>query len=181
MSSNGHSDTKTLKYNKVKFDPNFVRPDAPEGEWEATIVRGKSKVAPVQSGNNQGDPMLSIQVRLDSAADEANEHAQGTILTKRIMFPDDSNPKTKVFVSRRSKQDYNDLCRATGTDPDIRPVEMEDPEEDLKPLIEAVEGKSITMWTSHRKKPDGSISVEVNFRAPGSFNTPAGGRDSDEE
>lgn len=159
--SNGRSMT-THQYNKVTFNASVLLPSVPEGEWEVTILNGKTRVSPTKNG----DPMITFVARLDTAENEDNEHCQGEQLFFRIMFPDQADPSKSRFVNMQ-KRKLRDLANSLGISLDLIPDTIENPESDFRPFIEAVEGKSGTAWTRHSKnKQTGETDVELEFAAP---------------
>jgi len=172
--SNGHNPGGILAngYKRVgSFDAGTIPPDAPEGQWEATIVRNKTTVKPTSAG----DPRVRFLVRLDTAEDDANESYQGTVLDLAFIFFDD-NDASKRRGSKMNKTKLQDLARQINLDLGIIKFTTDDPAEDLKAFVEAVEGQKLTVWTQHRRnKETGEVQVEVNLRKPGSYTTPGSG------
>ena len=169
MSTNSES---THQYNKVTFGAEIL-PDAPEGEWAATIVRGRSKVSPTKNK----DPMLTINVKLDRAEDAENESSQGTTLPVRFIFGDD-NGKNR-WMTNRTKKELNAICSQLGLDPDIYALSADkDPGECLAPFIELLEGREVQCWTTHRvNKQDGRTETNITFSKPGGYSANANSDD----
>lgn len=194
LATNGRSDQNTNQgvvnqYKRTTFNANVILPDAPIGEWEATAIKGKAKVKATQNG----DPYVLFSFRLDKAADEENEFAQGTVLTKMLVLGGDTS-KLPAFAKRNTKLELRALANQAGFDLDIVPQEVVESDEDtqemiearLRPFIDAVEGNAFTIWTTHRddKRNLGQKQVDIHFSKPGSaFGAPAGlaARDSDDE
>ena len=168
------SQSKKMEYKRVKFDVNEIAPDAPEGEWAASIPRGKCKVQPTKEDRY---PMLIVPVRLDGTEeeDESHQKALGAELSAMIVFFGDE----KARAARMSKIRLRQLCEAADVDLDVIPKDIEDPENDLEPLIKALEGKKFTVWTRLTTRKDtGETVTELVFQNP---NKPLSRDDEEEE
>lgn len=154
---------KKMTYKKVSFDVNEIAPDAPEGEWKASIPRGKCKVQPTKEDRY---PMIIIPVRLDKTDEEGANYAKalGTELSAMVVFFDDEKAK----AARMSKLRLRQICEALDIDLDLIPKEITDPDNDLEPLIRALEGqKNFTVWTKHQTRRDtGEVVTELLFNNP---------------
>lgn len=153
---------KRMDYKQVDFDVNEIAPDAPVGEWVGSVPRGKCKVQPTKEDHF---PMLIVPVRLDSTEEEGDEHekALGTELSTMIVFFDNTKPR----AARMSKLRLRQLCEAADVDLDIIPKKLHDPNNDLEPLIRALEGKKFSVWTRHQTRSDtGEVTTELLFRDP---------------
>ena len=177
MASNGtQTHGKRMEYKQVdNFDVNDIAPDAPVGEWQVSIPRGKCKVQPTKE---EKLPLLIVPIRLDKTDEEGEEFqkALGSELAKMFTFGM-SNPR----ADRQMKRELRQLCEAADVDLDIIPKKLRDPENDLEPLIRAFEGKKFTAWTKHRVRKDtGETIVDVLVQNP---NAPirASGEDGEEE
>ena len=185
-SSDGSGAVLAGNYKRGSFQAGTILPDAPVGEWATTVLRGKTRVSPTKNG----DPMITFQVRLDTAAEEDNESSQGTQLPLRVIITDDRDGKTPAFAKRRTKMLLRSLADQCGFDLDILPSEWGDTEEAVKaafaPFIAAVEGSNLQVWTTHRERKGeaGVIDVDVNLTKPGSAFGPGtglGSRATDDE
>ena len=118
---------------------------------EASIPRGKCKVQPTKEDHY---PMLIVPIRLDKTdeTDEAYEKALGAELSSMIVFFGDE----KARAARMSKLRLRQLCEAADVDLDVIPKVIEDPENDLEPLIRASRGRS---------SPCGRFSPRARIRA----------------
>lgn len=177
MATNAASQTqqKRMDYKRVKFDVNEIAPDAPAGEWEVSIPRGKCKVQPTKEDKY---PMLIVPIRLDgtSEEDEVFQKALGAELSAMIVFFGDE----KARAARMSKLRLRQLCEAADVDLDVVPKELEDPENDLEPLIRALEGKKFTAWTVLQTRKDtGEVVTELRFQNP--TKALAGATDDDDD
>lgn len=164
-----------MDYKRVKFDVNEIAPDAPAGEWEVSIPRGKCKVQPTKEDKY---PMLIVPIRLDgtSEEDEVFQKALGAELSAMIVFFGDE----KARAARMSKLRLRQLCEAADVDLDVVPKELEDPENDLEPLIRALEGKKFTAWTVLQTRKDtGEVVTELRFQNP--TKALAGATDDDDD
>lgn len=164
-----------MDYKRVKFNIDEIAPDAPAGEWEVSIPRGKCKVQPTKEDHY---PMLIVPIRLDKTdeTDEVYEKALGAELSAMIVFFGDE----KARAARMSKLRLRQLCEAADVDLDVVPKELEDPENDLEPLIRALEGKKFTAWTVLQTRKDtGEVVTELRFQNPNKALTAAG--DDDDE
>lgn len=159
-SATQQSKDKKMQYKKVKFDVNEIAPDAPAGEWRVSIPRGKCKVQPTREDHW---PMLIVPIRLEATEDDENEKSLGTELSVFITFFGDE----KARAARLSKIRLRQLCEAADVDLDDIPKELDDPENDLEPLIRALEGKKFTAWTKlDTRKDTGEVVTEVVFVNP---------------
>jgi hypothetical protein len=162
-----------MEYRKVKFDVNEIAPDAPSGEWTVSIPRGKCKVQPTKEDRF---PMLIVPIRLEGTEEESEEcqKALGAELSSMIVFFDD----TKARAARMSKLRLRQLCEAADVDLDVVPKTIES-EDDLEPLIRALEGKKFTAWTRLTTRKDtGEVTTEVVFQNP---SKPLAAKGDDEE
>jgi hypothetical protein len=153
---------KKMEYQRVKFDVNEITPDAPEGQWAASIPRGKCKVQPTKEHRF---PMLIVPVRLEKTEEDGPEFekALGTELSTFLVF----GGKTAA-AERMNKIRTRQICEAADVDLDIIPKELgEDPETELEPLIRALEGKKFTVWTVLQNRKDtGETVSELRFVDP---------------
>lgn len=158
---------------KIQFKPRQLsheqRPDAPEGKWEMSIPKGKSKVVQT-AADKGGDPGILIMVRLDKADEEKNESFQGSFIGVRLYFYDQGNPDKRKGANANLRTAI-DLAEACELDvKDVYPDEINDVE-DLEAIIEKLEGKKFEAWTIHRQgtMPNGdtTINVDVRFKEPG--------------
>jgi len=169
------SNQKKMEYKRVSFDVNEIAPDAPAGEWGVSIPRGKCKVQPTKEDRY---PMLIVPIRLDSTEeeDEVYQKALGAELSSMIVFFGDE----KARAARMSKIRLRQLCEAADVDLDVIPKDLEDPENDLEPLIRALEGKKFTAWTKLQPRKDtGEVTTEVVFLNPNKVLSAADDDDDD--
>jgi hypothetical protein len=155
---------------KLAFKPRKtsteIKPDAPEGEWEAQIPKGKCKMLITQ----KGDPRLIVPFKLLTAADEKNESFQGSEVSLSIIIFDDEDA-TKRRGANMMKQRLRSLCTALDIDMgEVYPTEVTS-EEDFRPLFDALEGQKLTIWTVHSKRIAESgeelTDTDVRFAKPG--------------
>jgi hypothetical protein len=142
-------------------------PDAPEGEWEARIPKGKCKTLVTQ----KGDPRLIIPFKLEKAEDEKNETFLGSEVSMSVIIFDDADNE-KRRGANMMKDRLRSLCNAVDVDfGDVYPTSIES-EEDFKPLYSALEGKTLTIWTIHTTRTNDSgetiTDTEIRFKKPGS-------------
>ena len=174
-SGKGGSGGKRMDYKPVSgFDVNEIAPDAPAGEWTVSIPRGQCKVQPTKDDKL---PMVVVPVRLEKTDEDGDDFqkALGTSLTVYLVFGQ-TNPR----AARMSKLRIRQLCEAADVDLDVLPKDLTDPENDLQPLIHALEGKKFQAWTRHQTRKDtGETTTEIQFQNP---NAPIGGgaRDDDD-
>ena len=177
VTANKGGGSKKMEYAPVNnFDVNEIEPDAPAGEWLASIPRGKIKVQPTKEDKL---PMLIVPIRLDKTEEEGEdfERALGTELTAFLVFGGKS-PKG----ARMSKIRIRQVCEAADVDLDVIPKKITDPENDLEPLIHALEGKKFPVWTVIRTRKDtGEQNTEVQFQKPGGLKTTSRDADADDE
>ena len=109
--------------------------------------------------------MLIVPVRLDKTDDddEVHQKALGAELSTMIVFFGDE----KARAARMSKLRLRQLCEAADVDLDVIPKRLTDPENDLAPLIRALEGKKFTAWTKHTTRKDtGEVVTDLLFQNP---------------
>jgi len=167
---------KKMDYKRVSFDVNEIAPDAPAGEWKVSIPRGKCKVQPTKEDRY---PMLIVPIRRDSTEeeDETFQKALGAELSSMIVFFGDE----KARAARMSKLRLRQLCEAADVDLDVVPKDLEDPENDLEPLIRELEGKKFTAWTVLTTRKDtGVVTTEVRFQNPTKTLSATKGEDDDD-
>jgi hypothetical protein len=168
---------KKMEYKRVKFDVNEITPDAPEGEWAASIPRGKCKVQPTKEHKF---PMLIVPVRLEKTEEDGPEFekALGTELSTFLVFGGNT-----PAAERMNKIRVRQICEAADIDLDIIPKDIgEDPESELEPLIRALEGKKFTVWTKlNPRKDTGEIVSELRFTDPNATISRAGDDDDDDD
>lgn len=177
MASTATNGRKKMDFKEVSFDVNEIAPDAPEGEWLATIPRGKIKIQPTKEDKY---PMMIVPLRLDEyKGDEEGEEfekALGAELAVMIVFFGNE----KARAARMSKLRLRQLCEATDVDLDIIPKTISS-EADFADLVAALEGKKLPIWTKHtvRRDTDETV-VDVRFQDPKAL-TKGRGKDGDEE
>lgn len=160
---------------RIKFKPRTttheVQPDAPEGEWQGRILKGKSKALVTQ----KGDPRVLFQIKLEKAEDEKNEKYQGAEVTNSILFFDDEDPERKR-AANMMKSRLRALCEAVDVEyADVYPTDIRDDHPDkvfgFRKLFDALEGKTLHLWTRHNRRTQESgeevVDTEISFRAPG--------------
>lgn len=177
MARETQSNQKKMEYKRVSFDINEIAPDAPAGEWQASIPRGKCKVQPTKEDKF---PMIILPVRLDSTEedDEKFQKSLGTELSTFMVFGSKS-PRGE----RMAKLRIREICEALDVDLDLIPKKLgDDPENELEPLIKAMEGKKCTVWTRLQTRKDtGEVVSELLFRDPNRVLSAAGSDDDDDE
>jgi hypothetical protein len=158
---------------KIQFKPRKtvteIQPDAPEGEWEVTIPKGRSKIF-ATAPEKGGDPGINWEFKLLKAEDEKNESFQGSTINQRTTFYDQSDSARRKAANMQL-QWMRGLCEACDVDfSEVYPESLES-SDDLSPLIDALEGKSLTIWTVHRKSTTASgeemLNVDIRFKKPG--------------
>ena len=171
MASNGMATQES----RIKFKPRTttheIQPDAPEGEWQARILKGKSKALVTQ----KGDPRLIMQLKLEKAEDEKNEKFQGAEVSFSVIFFDDDDPERKRACNLM-KGRLRGLCEAVDVEyADVYPTDIRDDHPDkvfgFRKLFDALEGKTLHLWTRHNRRAQESgeevVDTEIAFRAPG--------------
>jgi hypothetical protein len=180
--ANGTQQEKKIQFKARKTATQF-QPDAPEGEWEAIIPKGKCKVT-VTALEKGGDPVLTIPFKLDKAEDEKNVSFQGSIINQRCTFyaADDGDHRTASNINLQWMREFIDHCELDFDK--VYPAEVKS-EDDFLPLIRAIEGKQLTIWTTHRKASAGSgearVYVDIRFSKPGAGLVTRAANDDDEE
>lgn len=178
MPAKQQTQDKKMAYARVSFDVNEIAPDAPAGEWQVSIPRGKCKVQPTKENRF---PMVIVPIRLDSTEDdndEALQKALGAELSVFLVFGG-KTPRGERMGKLRIRQ----LCEAADVDLDIIPKDLgEDPDSELEPLIRALEGKKFTAWTRLQTRKDtGEVTTEVLFQDPNKMLSSAKGGDDDDD
>ena len=166
-----------MQFKPVSYDVHEIAPDAPEGEWVASIPRGQIKIQPTKEDKY---PMLIIPLRLDKYSGENEgeqyEKALGTVLSLMIVFF--GNEKAKA--ARMGKLRLRQLCEAADVDLDAVPTEIRS-EEDFAELVTSLEGKKFTVWTKHNVRKDTQETVvDVVLQKPGGLSLTPRNRDEDE-
>jgi hypothetical protein len=160
-------DDKKLAW-KPRNTSTEIKPDAPEGEWEAQIPKGKCQVKVTQ----KGDPRLIIPFKLVTANDEKNEAHQGAEVGFSVIIFDDEDPE-KRRGANMMKTRLRNLCNACDVDfGEVYPTTVEKPE-DFNDLFAAIEGKRLTIWTVNTKRVNETsgeeqTDTEIRFTKPGS-------------
>lgn len=156
---------------KLQFRPRTsspeLKPDAPEGGWDALIPRGKCKVTVTQ----KGDPRLIIPFQLEKAHEEKNEKFQKSEVQFTAIVFDDEDPERRRGANMM-KGRLRALCEACEVDfAEVYPTTIESAE-DFDKLFSAIEGKKLPIWTVHTKREVESgemvTDTEIRFRKPGS-------------
>ncbi len=154
------SEGKKMEFKRVEFDIDQIAPDAPGGEWTASIPRGKCKIQPTREDQF---PMVIVPIRLDKTDEdgEAFEKALGTELTTFLVFGGKS-PRGE----RMSKLRIREICEACEIDLDVLPKVIAD-RDDLEPFVRELEGKKLKVWTVVTTRKDtGEEVTEIRFRDP---------------
>ena len=166
---------KRMEYKRVSYDVHEIAPDAPAGEWLASIPRGKCKTQPTKDDHF---PMIIVPIRLDKTEEdeEVFQRALGTELSTFLVFGG-KTPRGE----RLSKMRVRQICEAADVDLDIIPKIIEHGD-DLEPLVRALEGKKFTVWTRLQTRKDtGEVTTEVLFVNPNSSLTAASSNDDDDD
>jgi hypothetical protein len=156
------NDQKKMQYKPVVYDVEDIAPDAPAGEWQMSIPRGKCKIQPTREDHF---PMVVVPIRLDKTEEDEEifEKALGTELTVFLVFGGKS-PRAERLSKLRVRQ----ACELLDIDLDIIPKKLtENAEDELQPFVRALEGKKFTGWTILRDRSDtGETVTEVSFVNP---------------
>ena len=174
-----HMPEKVLAFKPRKTSTEIV-PDAPEGEWESRIPKGKCKMTVTQ----KGDPRLIIPFKLEKADDEKNEPFQGSEVSMSIIvFDEEDNEKRRGANMMKGR--LRALCEAVEVDwEELYPTEVSKAE-DFDPLFRALEGKTLTIWTVHTTRTNDSgetiTDTEVRFKKPGAGLVTKGAVSDDDE
>lgn len=169
---------------RIQFKPRKTSterlPDAPEGEWEALIPKGKCKVLVTQNG----DPRVIIPVKLVKAASEENESFQNSeVQFSVIIFDDDDTSKRRA--ANMMKDRLRQLCEAVEVEfGEVYPTEVSS-DQDFAKMFGEIEGKKLTVWTVHNKRRSDTgeeiVDTEVRFKQPGTGLVSAKSDDEDED
>lgn len=175
-----HGGEKKLAWSPRKTSTE-IKPDAPEGEWEAQIPKGKCKVTVTQ----KGDPRLVIPFKLVTANDEKNEAHQGAEVSFSVIIFDDEDPE-KRRGANMMKTRLRNLCIACDVDfGEVYPTEVTEPS-DFDILFGALEGKKLTIWTVNTKRRneqtgEEQTDTEIRFSKPGAGLVTKGADDEADE
>jgi len=164
---------KRMEFKEVKFDVTQITPDAPAGEWEVSIPRGKCKIQGTKEDNL---PMIIVPIRLDKTEEEGEEFqkALGAVISTFLVF----GGKNSV-AERMSKVRIRQLCEAAGIDLDEVPKVIRSAD-DLAGFVNLLEGKRFTAWTRLTERKDtGETVTDLMFTPP--KGTPISNRDEEEE
>lgn len=163
--SNGRM-TGASKYTPVDYNPSEIMPDAAPGIYTAVIERVICK-----PHKESGYPQITIGHKIESedAGITDNEQFLGSEVAKFItLFPDTERR------SRMGKLDIQELFDATGLDINAWPARIENPDEDLKEIFEALKGQRLKIWVSNREGQPGDdgqprIFQNVMYKEPKNF------------
>lgn len=159
----GRSRGSMPAFRKVNFNAKNIPPDAPAGEWVATMKVTKEY-------DKENYPRLKINFKLEETTDEDNESFLNATVTDWITFYDDDHKN-----NRFSKLRLRDLAAAMDLDLDIIPTKLTS-WADLKELISALDGEKITIWTT--VKDD---RANVRYTDPNAPRGGAGKLDADDD
>jgi hypothetical protein len=117
-----------------------------------------------------GDPGVTWEFKLEKAEDKKNEHFQGSTITQRSTFYDEADSNRRKAANMQLTW-LRSLCEACDVEfSEVYPAELTS-SDDLTALIDAIEGKRITIWTVHRKSQTTSgedmVNVDIRFKKPG--------------
>lgn len=158
---------------KIQFKPRKtvteIQPDAPEGQWDVLIPKGRSKIS-ATAPEKGGDPVITWEFKLEKADDEKNESFQGSTINQRSTFYDQADSARRKAANMQLTW-IRGLCEACEVEfSEVYPEELNDAD-DLTPLVDALEGKRLTIWTVHRKSTTASgeemLNVDIRFKKPG--------------
>jgi hypothetical protein len=181
MANGTQTHEKKIQF-KARKVATVVQPDAPEGAWEAVIPKGKCK--PFVTAPEKGsDPGILIPFKLVKAEDEKNESFQGGVINQRATFYDATDAERRQ-AANINLQWMRAFIEALDLDFDkVYPAELKS-EEDFLPLIKAIEGQTVKIWTVHRKSQAASgeerVYVDIRFREPGAGLVTRSADDSDD-
>jgi hypothetical protein len=178
MANGTQTQDKRIQFKPRKTSTEII-PDAPEGEWEFLIPKGKCKVTVTQ----KGDPRILVPHKLEKAADEKNEAFQGSEVQFSAIVFDDGDPE-KRRGANMMKGRLRALCESVDVEfADLYPTEVNEAE-DFDPLLRALEGKRGTCWTVHTKREAASgemiTETEIRYSKPGA-GLVTKGADSDDD
>ena len=183
--ANGTQTQTPAKGGKLQFKPGqsagAPRPTIPEGKWlDSLMPRGKFKV----TATKNGEPMVSIPVKLGRADNPDNESYQGAEDVIRVVFYSDEDA-TKIKAANFAQGRLRAICEAADVDYDTVYPKSWASEDDFDDLIHALEGKKLPeLWTYVKEDtmPSGEkrTNTEFSFREPGSGLMKGNTEDEDE-
>jgi hypothetical protein len=164
MSNGAQAQKLVVKPRKIAQE---IRPDLPQGKWEALIPKGRCKA----ENSPKGDPRVVLMFKAVTADDPENATFQGTEVKQYLTFYDVSDPERRG-ASNMQLQFATGLAEACGLElSDVYPDEIRSAD-DLLSIIEKLEGKRFDMWTVHRENvmPNGDkrTNIDIRFKEPGS-------------
>ena len=164
-SANG---SKVMDFKPVDYDRDTLPPDAPAGKWLATCTVRKKPT------NKDQYPMLILNYKLEETDDEDNEHALGSEVADFLVFGPDT-----AKGSKQAKLRHRKVCEAFGVDLTVLPTGNLKSWDDLQELIDALDKRRVTIYTSVKTDPEsGESRTNVYYTPPGgSFKDP----DAEEE
>ena len=164
-----------MEFKPVDFDIHEIPPDAPAGEWSASIPRNKCKIQPT---NEHKLPMVIVPIRLDATEEDGDEfqRALGAELAVFLVFGGKDARAEKM-----AKLNIRQFCEAIDFDLDDLPKKITS-EDDLEAFVKAIEGKKLTVWTTVQVRRDtGEEVTNIKFSDPKALKTPKGGDEDDDD
>lgn len=166
---------KKMEFKPVEFDIHEIPPDAPAGEWEASIPRNKCKVQPT---NEHKLPMVIVPIRLDSTDEDGDEfqRALGAELAVFLVFGGKDARAEKM-----AKLNIRQFCEAINFDLDDLPKKITS-EDDLQAFVKAIEGKKLKVWTTVQTRRDtGEEVTNIKFADPKALKSSKSDEDDDDD
>lgn len=167
MTMSTQSDDVTLDFSPIRgYSAGDVPAEAPEGSWTALFTVAK-RGATQDKGDGMRFPMLTLDVKLETANEEENAFAEGTHLKEWIViYPPGLGGKTNM-LDRLSKERLAAIGEALGFDPaSVLPADITTLG-DLDQLVSAIDGNRGNIWTKVvPDKKTGEKRVRIFYSAP---------------
>jgi hypothetical protein len=145
----------TYDFTPVDFDASELPPEAADGSYTATCKRGK-----IAGTAKDKYPMVIFEWSLDAAL-TGDDNSVGAELADFLTFFPKGHRAYRMCVAR-----IRGLLDALGLDTDLIPTSITS-KEDLEPLVEAVEGQTMTVYvTSQKDKRNGGTRATIGYAAP---------------
>jgi hypothetical protein len=156
----------TVEFTPIEnFNASDIPPEAPDGQWTALFSVTK-RSATQDKGDGMRFPMLSLDIKLESAEDSENAYAEGTHLKDwLVVYPSGLGGKY-TQLERMGKERLDALGKALGFDPASVISGNISTFADLDGLVAAIDGNRASVWTSAKTERSGEKKTRVYYSAP---------------
>jgi hypothetical protein len=170
MPSTQTNGTPRLAFTPVEFDASKLDPEAPTGKWTASC-KVKTHVS-----QEHKKPMLIVEWKLEGTEESDHETFLGKKVTDFVGFPA-TGSKGANFAKIHLRQ----LCEAIEFPLENVPSGTLSSWDDLDPLVEALDGREITIWTTTKEEESGESRTRVSYVEPRGFAAAMSSDDDEEE